>query len=102
MTNKQQRIRDEASEILARNPSVEDYNEAYEIAERMFAECLNENDECEGLVEYHSTGSSMKSWPRCDFHQAKREDAYENSMEKYADSDVAPAWFDPTYAGESW
>lgn len=26
----------------------------------------------------------------------------ENSMEIYADSDLPPAWFDPTIAGERW
>lgn len=64
--------------------------------------CLNANVECSGPVEYHFTGSSTKAWPRCDFHQALREAAYENSMERYADSDVAPSWFDPSVAGERW
>ena len=65
-------------------------------------QCLNENEECQGPVDYWSTGNSLKSWPRCDYHGQKRIDQYENSMEKYADSDVAPSWFDPTYAGETW
>lgn len=66
-------------------------------------ECLNGHDGlCEGTVELHTTGSRLKGFPRCDFHQAKREDNYYNSSERYADSDVAPDWFDPTYAGESW
>lgn len=67
-------------------------------------ECLNENAECKGPVDYWSSGSSMKSWPRCTFHGEKRIDQANDrsSMEYYADSDVAPSWFDPTYAGESW
>lgn len=64
--------------------------------------CLNESSDCQGPVAYHTTGPSLKAWPRCDFHQAKREWAYENSMERYAHSDVAPDWFDPSYAGECW
>ena len=64
--------------------------------------CLNDNDECQGTVDYHTTGSSMRAWPRCVWHQAKREDQYDNSMERYADSPVAPSWFDPADAGERW
>ena len=29
-------------------------------------------------------------------------DRYENSIERYADSDVPPDWFDPAAAGERW
>ena len=67
-------------------------------------ECLNENDECQGSVEYWSSGSSLKSWARCTFHGEKRIDQANdpNSMEMYADSDVAPSWFDPADAGETW
>lgn len=64
--------------------------------------CLNANVECAGPVELHWTGSSTKAWPRCDFHQALRQDAYENSMERYADSSVAPSWFSEADAGERW
>jgi len=32
----------------------------------------------------------------------RRLERYENSIERYADSDVAPSWFDPSYAGERW
>ena len=66
-------------------------------------ECLEDHDgQCKGPVNWHTTGSRMKAFPRCDWHQERRQDRYENSMEKYADSDVAPSWFDPTYAGEEW
>lgn len=64
--------------------------------------CLNEGPDCEGPVEFHLRPSDWKSFPRCEFHQAQREEQRENSMEKYADSDIAPDWFDPSYAGERW
>lgn len=66
-------------------------------------ECLNYNpDECRGPVAFHTTGDSLKAWPRCDFHQEQRQESYENSIERYANSSVAPSWFDPSYAGERW
>lgn len=66
-------------------------------------ECLNAHDgKCNGPVEWRSTGDAYKAWPRCTFHGEKREEQYWNSMERYANSDVAPSWFDPTYAGEVW
>jgi hypothetical protein len=66
-------------------------------------ECLEYSDECSGPVEYwHSGGINGRSWPRCTFHGNRRLDRHENSMEKYADSDVVPSWFDPSYAGEEW
>lgn len=63
--------------------------------------CLQENEDCRGPVEMYMR-SDMKSFPRCEYHQAKREEARENSLERYADSDVPPSWFDPSYAGEHW
>jgi hypothetical protein len=45
--------------------------------------CLNENAECDGPVEFHTTGDSLRAWPRCTFH-------------------VPPPGFDPSYAGERW
>ena len=65
-------------------------------------ECLEANEDCEGPVEWCTVGSSLKAWPRCDYHFQRRLDRYEDSMERYADSDVEPDWFDPTYAGERW
>lgn len=67
-------------------------------------ECLEEGGStpCEGPVGMHTTGDSLKAWPRCDAHQERREERYENSSERYARSDVPPSWFDPTYAGERW
>jgi hypothetical protein len=64
-------------------------------------DCLERGPDCEGQVgDWYTSGP--RSWPRCDFHGNRRMDAYENSMERYADSDVVPSWFDPSYAGEHW
>jgi hypothetical protein len=60
-------------------------------------ECLDyDPDTCSGPVDYRH------SWPRCAFHGEKRLRDHENSIERYADSDVAPSWFDPADAGERW
>lgn len=64
--------------------------------------CLEYGDDCRGPVEFHTVGASLKAWPRCEYHAEQRMDRYENSIEKYADSDIAPDWFDPTIAGERW
>lgn len=65
-------------------------------------ECLDYGaGNCRGPVDYHWTGGS-RSWPRCDYHQEQRMKRREESIEKYADSDVAPSWFDPAAAGERW
>jgi hypothetical protein len=67
------------------------------------ARCLNHNEDCSGPVDlWWSGGSHGRSWPRCTYHGEQRQESYENSMERYADSDVIPDWFDPAYAGERW
>jgi len=66
-------------------------------------ECLEQHDgKCKGPVNWHTTGSRLKAFERCDWHQERRLDRYANSMERYADSQVPPSWFDPSHAGESW
>lgn len=68
-------------------------------------ECLTDpsGETCEGPVRYHSIDPGRaKAWPRCDKHWGERLDSLETSMERYANSDVVPGWFDPGYAGESW
>jgi len=65
-------------------------------------ECLDDhNGNCHGKVERRAVpgGSAV---PRCVKHFSDRLDSYENSIERYANSDVAPSWFDPGYAGERW
>lgn len=66
-------------------------------------ECLDArpDDACEGPVEMCST-DGIKFWPRCDKHFDKRMASYEASLERYADSHIAPDWFDPSDAGERW
>ena len=70
------------------------------------ADCVDfGRSSCVGDVEFHSlsfTLTESSAFPRCEKHWGERLDRAENSMERYADSDVAPAWFDPTYAGERW
>jgi hypothetical protein len=67
--------------------------------------CLEDNTvECSGPVEYRDPLSGTgKSFPRCASHWAKRLEKQEEIVRKYAPfSDVPPAGFDPTYAGERW
>lgn len=66
-------------------------------------ECLDGyRGSCSGTVEYRHTSSFGKGFPRCEKHHAERMARRQNSIEQYADSDVPPAWFDPTAAGERW
>jgi len=64
--------------------------------------CLQEGPDCKGAVEFHLNPDrdDFKSFPRCEFHQAKRLESAQKTMELL--SDVPPSWFDPTYAGERW
>lgn len=72
------------------------------------AECLDSRegvlpgpDACQGPVEFNSL-DGIAYWPRCTRHFEARMKRYEGSIEKYANSDVPPSWFDPTAAGERW
>lgn len=65
-------------------------------------ECIENPEECQGPVEYHSVDGRSQAWPRCEFHWEQRLDRREGSMEIYENSDVPPSWFDPAYAGERW
>lgn len=66
-------------------------------------ECLDDlgDNTCSGPVEYRAVPGGT-AVPRCIAHFEDRLDRYENSIERYANSDVPPSWFDPTYAGERW
>lgn len=68
-------------------------------------ECLDRHDnQCTGPVEmrYPLSGTG-RSFPRCDGHWGKRLAKQEEINERYAPfSDVPPAGFDSTYAGERW
>lgn len=66
-------------------------------------DCLDHSAECGGEVEFRQPLSATgKSFPRCEFHWERRLDKQEEINQRYPDSPVAPADFDPTYAGESW
>lgn len=71
-------------------------------------ECLDHDpthDTCSGPVEFHPTPPrGTTAWPRCQKHNIERWDRYErsDSIERYAESDVTPDWFDPSIAGERW
>lgn len=64
-------------------------------------ECLEygaRGEHCSGPVDLY-WGGGNRSWPRCTYHGERRMQSYEDSIK---DSDVAPAWLDPSYAGERW
>lgn len=57
---------------------------------------------CKGDVYTHISRSGMTSSRMCDAHFEAHNDVLDGIAQRYPDSSVAPAWFDPTYAGESW
>lgn len=69
-------------------------------------DCMEYGDEdnpCAGPVEFHSIDPGRtRAHPRCEKHWGQRLDRRENSIEVYENSDVRPAWFDESYAGERW
>jgi hypothetical protein len=64
-------------------------------------------DTCEGDVFYHSalSGSGLR-YARCEKHFDEYVERVQPKLdeiaERYPDTELAPSWFDPTYAGESW
>jgi len=66
--------------------------------------CLDEGrGHCEGQVEYRMPLSATgRSFPRCEHHWNLRLDEQEKINDRYPNSDLAPADFDPAYAGERW
>lgn len=67
--------------------------------------CLDRHTgECAGAVEMRFPLSDTgRSFPRCDGHWDKRLKKQQEITRRYApDSDVPPADFDPTFAGERW
>jgi hypothetical protein len=71
------------------------------------AVCLDGHDpatsSCEGPVEYRAPLSGTgRSFPRCDRHWEARLDRQAEIDRRYPQSDMPPADFDPTYAGETW
>lgn len=67
-------------------------------------ECLDvRRGDCRGPVEFRDALTATgKRFPRCDAHWEARLDEQERINRVYPDSPIAPAWFDPTAAGERW
>lgn len=61
-----------------------------------------ETTPCSGDVLTRYSRSGMTSTLRCEGHEMAHQDVLDGISRRYPDSDVAPSWFDPTYAGESW
>lgn len=64
-------------------------------------ECLEygaNGEHCSGPVDLVWAGGN-RSWPRCEYHGEERMRRYDESIK---DSDIAPSWLDPSYAGERW
>ena len=60
-------------------------------------------EECRGDVEYrYPLSGTGRSFPRCDRHWGKRLAQQERINDRYPDSPIPPAGFDPSYAGERW
>lgn len=70
-------------------------------------DCLDGPEGCEGEVsEYLAlSGSGLRYW-RCEKHYGEYVERVQPEIDKvrqrYPDSDVPPAWFDESYAGERW
>ena len=60
----------------------------------------NPDDPCEGKVRWIMSDSGTNAWPYCEKHALAREAVLARAREYQ--SPVAPSWFDPLYAGESW
>lgn len=68
-------------------------------------ECLEDgrpDDPCKGPVGYHFVGDSLQGWPRCDHHADKRQQRYDEGIERESRSPIPPDWFDESFAGERW
>lgn len=65
--------------------------------------CLSASETCFGAVEYREPLSgSGQPFPRCERHWQLRLAEHERINDRYPDSPVAPANFDPAFAGERW
>lgn len=58
---------------------------------------------CRGEVDYRPAPSGSGSvFARCAGHQQEVADRIARVNRDYPDTDTAPDWFDPAYAGEAW
>ena len=66
--------------------------------------CLDdEQGNCAGDVEFHeSLAGTGTMIPRCERHFEEHLDRDQERRKDFPDSPIAPDWFDPTYAGETW
>jgi hypothetical protein len=69
--------------------------------------CIDGPEGCQGEVyNYLALSGSGERYPRCDKHYGEYvirvQPKIDAVRERYPDTDTAPDWFDPTYAGESW
>lgn len=66
-------------------------------------ECINEEaGPCRGELSFRRSAGGTCDITRCDTHWEERDEKMAQINEAYPDSPIAPSWFDPTYAGESW
>lgn len=63
--------------------------------------CLEAGPNCEGEIEFRDLGRDTR-YARCDRHFRERLELQERLASEYPDSPHAPAWFDPSAAGERW
>ncbi|WP_205327521.1 hypothetical protein [Glycomyces sp. YM15] len=58
---------------------------------------------CQGPVhEYDALSGSGYTYARCTFHYDAYCDRMAPILKRWPDTPHPPAWFDPTYAGETW
>ena len=84
---------------------VETWEHLHDEHEDAFLECLEGPEGCAGAVEYRPVPPrGERAFPRCELHSEQRWARYDDpdSIERWADSDVPPPWFDPSAAGERW
>lgn len=79
----------------------------YEIVNGSPGECISSQDGgCDGEVALHESSTGASASFRCDRHQRAHVERLrpilEENARNYPDSDIPPAWFDATFAGESW
>lgn len=65
--------------------------------------CLNyDQGNCSGPTRTRWSRSGLTQSVKCDGCQHDLDERLDDVQRRYPDSSVAPSWFDPTYAGESW
>lgn len=66
-------------------------------------ECINsEVGPCRGELSFRRAAGGTCDVTRCESHWEDRDEIDVRLRGDYPDSPIAPDWFDPTYAGETW